>query len=111
MKKAILAFCALAGCTAAPTIEATHDYAAPEARAGQSPGYCVEYTYEGCDIPASEAMAICEQTYGNVMVPISPMECWQSNEAAAWGCAPVCGVRVTCPGAEQYPFDLWCCNW
>lgn len=99
-------------CTAAPVIEPAPERAPLEQRAGQNPpnpGYCVEYTVETCDPPSADARAMCARLYGETYG--TAMECWQSSEAVLWGCVPVCGQAIVCPGAEGSPSALWCCPW
>lgn len=103
---------ALAGCTPASEIVPAPDHAAPEASAGQyspAPGYCADYI-GGCEPDFPTALAICQRLYGEAWgETMSPMECWNSNMAAAWGCAPACGFDLVCLGAPESPSALWCC--
>lgn len=103
---------ALAGCTATPTIAPEPLAEIPEAETQGQPvpvGYCVEHTTSLCVPDAATASGLCMRQYGEAFV--AAMECWQSNEAVNWGCVPLCGEEIVCPGAVEVPSALWCCPW
>lgn len=112
MHRSLLLALFLAGCTAAPVItpEPLMEPLDVESQ-GQLPpaGWCTEYIGPGnCSPDAGTATFLCSRMYGEAFA--TPMECWQSVEAAQWGCVPLCGVSITCTGAEV-PSALWCCPW
>jgi hypothetical protein len=105
---------ALAGCTATPTIAPEPLAEIPEA-VPESPGqlvpigWCTEYTSFLCTPDSATAGALCSRQYGETFG--TPMECWESNDAVNWGCVPLCGQEIVCPGAEASTSALWCCPW
>ena len=103
---------ALAGCTAAPVIAPEPLAEIPDVESPGQPaplGWCNEYTTSLCVPDAGTANGLCMRQYGEAFG--TAMECWESNDAVNWGCVPLCGEEIVCPGAEASTSALWCCPW
>lgn len=112
----LLVLSLLLACAPATPLDAPPIEGAPVV-APQGQGWCTEYTLSTCEPNDAAARAICVRLFGEAWEKAygssdaTAMECFDSTEAAAWGCEQAEGFSIVCPGAEETPSDHWCCPW